>query len=94
LFFFANRKNRGFGFITRKSDGADFFVHSRSIRNADVESLDEGIEVEFLEVQSHRGGEAKDVRIIKKTNSIEEFGMIDTDVNKKEIGIIKRWNVS
>jgi len=68
IFFFSpNRKNRGFGFITRKSDGADFFVHSRSIRDADFESINEGIEVEFLEIQTHRGGEAKDIQILKKT---------------------------
>ncbi len=70
-FFFLSSKNRGFGFITRKSDGADFFVHSRSIRNADLEFLHEGMEVEFCEVQNNRGAEAKDVRIIKNKNSME-----------------------
>jgi CspA family cold shock protein len=69
--FFLSSKNRGFGFLTRKSDGADFFVHSRSIRNADLEFLHEGMEVEFCEVQNNRGAEAKDVRIIKNTNSME-----------------------
>ncbi len=63
------RKNRGFGFITRKSDGADFFVHSRSIDKADLESLNEGIEVDFIEIQNNRGGEAKDVRILNKIHS-------------------------
>lgn len=64
------RKNRGFGFITRKSDGADIFVHSRSIDKADIESLNEGIEVDFIEIENNRGGgEAKDVRIINKINS-------------------------
>ena len=62
------RKNRGFGFITRKSDGADFFVHSRSIQNGDLDSLNEGMEVEFSEIQNKRGGEAKDVQILKKTH--------------------------
>jgi cold shock CspA family protein len=46
-------------------------VHSRSIRNADLEFLHEGMEVEFCEVQNNRGAEAKDVRIIKNTNSME-----------------------
>ncbi len=85
-FSFSDRKNRGFGFITRKSDGADFFVHSRSIRKTDVEEINEGMEVEFLEVRNNRGAEAKDVRMLKKN----QFAMND----KKEIGIIKRWNVS
>ncbi|CAF2752701.1 unnamed protein product [Rotaria sp. Silwood2] len=97
-------KNRGFGFITRKSDGADLFVHSRSIRHTGLESLEEGMEVEFLEVQSDRGAEAKDVRIINKTDSIEntrnqkqQFGITndqysDTKINEQETGIIKQWN--
>ncbi|CAF0788521.1 unnamed protein product [Rotaria sp. Silwood1] len=97
-------KTRGFGFITRKSDGADLFVHSRSIRHTGLESLEEGMEVEFLEVQSNRGAEAKDVRIVNKTDSIEntqnqkkDFDMINgsysnTKLNEQETGIIKQWN--
>ncbi|CAF0735952.1 unnamed protein product [Rotaria sordida] len=69
-------KNRGFGFITRKSDGADLFVHSRSIRHTGLESLEEGMEVEFLEIQSNRGAEAKDIRIINKIDSIENTSPI------------------
>lgn len=46
-------------------------MHSRSIRSASLDSIHEGMEVEFLEVQSNRGVEAKDVRIIKNTNSME-----------------------
>ncbi len=72
-FDFFNRKNRGFGFITRKSDGADLFVHSRSIHKDDLEFLNEGIEVEFIEIQNNRGSEAKDVRILKKNKSIEKI---------------------
>jgi hypothetical protein len=44
------------------------------------------MEVEFLEVRNNRGAEAKDVRMLKKN----QFAMND----KREIGIIKRWNVS
>ena len=67
--FFCFRKDRGFGFITRKSDGADFFVHARSIKKSDLDLLTEGIEVDFIEMQGDRGGEAKDIRILNKINS-------------------------
>ncbi|CAF4071823.1 unnamed protein product [Rotaria magnacalcarata] len=90
-------ENRGFGFITRKSDGADLFVHSRSIRRAGLESLQEGMEVEFLAVQSNRGAEAKDLRIINRLDSIKttnnqkkEFS--DANINEQETGIVKQWN--
>jgi CspA family cold shock protein len=68
-FGFCIRKNRGFGFITRKSDGADFFVHARSINKSDLDSLTEGIEVDFIEIENDRGSEAKDIRILNKINS-------------------------
>lgn len=72
---FCIRKNRGYGFITRKDDGADLFVHSRSLRNAGVENLEEGMEVEFLTVKSERGMEAKDIRLIK-VDSMKNTGKI------------------
>ncbi|CAF4290286.1 unnamed protein product [Rotaria socialis] len=90
-------KNRGFGFITRKSDGADLFVHSRSIRHAGLESLQEGMEVEFLAVQSNRGAEAKDLRIINRLDSIkitnnQKKELSDANINEQETGIVKQWN--
>ncbi|CAF0791491.1 unnamed protein product [Adineta steineri] len=86
-------KNRGFGFITRKSDGADFFVHSRSIHQRDLENFHEGIEVDFYESESNRGAEAKDVRIIKNTNTKDQIVNNEiSDTNKQETGIIHRWN--
>jgi len=63
LVVFFVRKSRGFGFITRKSDGADFFVHSRSISPNDFDQLNEGTEVEFTEHETTRGLEAKNIRI-------------------------------
>ncbi|CAF1083733.1 unnamed protein product [Adineta steineri] len=86
-------KNRGFGFITRKSDGADFFVHSRSIHHRDLENFHEGTEVDFYESESNRGAEAKDVRIIKNTNTKDQIVNNEiSDANKQETGIIHRWN--
>ncbi|CAF1178696.1 unnamed protein product [Adineta steineri] len=86
-------KNRGFGFITRKSDGADFFVHSRSIHHRDLENFHEGIEVDFYESESNRGAEAKDVRLIKNTNTKDQMVNDEiSDTNKQETGIIHRWN--
>ncbi|CAF1017601.1 unnamed protein product [Adineta ricciae] len=76
-------KNRGFGFITRKSDGADVFMHSRWIHPSDLEHLHEGMEVDFLESESDRGLEARDIRIVESlTNGQKNI----------ETGTIQQWN--
>ncbi|CAF1620054.1 unnamed protein product [Adineta ricciae] len=76
-------KNRGFGFITRKSDGADVFMHSRWIHPSDLEHIHEGIEVDFLESESDRGLEARDIRIVESLTHGQ---------NNIETGTIQRWN--
>ena len=85
MFGFSRRKNRGFGFITRKSDGADVFMHSRWIHPSDLEHLHEGMEVDFLEGESDRGLEARDIRIVES---------LAHGQNNIETGTIRRWNVS
>ena len=47
------------------------FVHSRSIHQSDLESFGVGMEVDFIELESQRSLEAKDVRIVNKANSIK-----------------------
>ncbi|UJR16144.1 hypothetical protein I4U23_003055 [Adineta vaga] len=92
-------KNRGYGFITRKSDGADIFMHSRWMRPTDLELVHEGMEVDFLEAISDRGIEARNISIIKNTNSIDDkkdqrstFQTMNEE-DKFETGIVNQWNV-
>lgn len=58
--WFNNRK--GFGFIQR-ADGADVFVHYRSITGNGYKSLAEGQKVTFTVKESDKGLQAEDVAI-------------------------------
>lgn len=51
---------KGFGFIAQ-NEGADIFVHFRSIRGEGYKTLDEGQEVEFTVVEGAKGLQAEDV---------------------------------
>jgi CspA family cold shock protein len=51
---------KGFGFIAQ-TEGADIFVHFRSIRGEGYKTLDEGQEVEFTVVEGAKGLQAEDV---------------------------------
>jgi len=56
---------KGYGFIARE-DGADAFVHYRSISGEGYRTLHEGDKVEFLLGNGEKGLQAEDV---KKINS-------------------------
>jgi len=46
---------KGFGFISRTSDGADVFVHYSSIDGEGFRTLAQGQQVEFLEENGPKG---------------------------------------
>lgn len=46
---------KGFGFISRLSDGADVFVHYSSIDGEGFRTLAQGQRVEFTEAQGPKG---------------------------------------
>lgn len=52
--------SKGFGFIQREN-GADLFVHFRSINGDGFKTLKEGQSVEFTEVEGKKGPQAEDV---------------------------------
>ena len=55
--------NRGFGFV-KSVDGRDFFVHYSDIVMDDFKELIEGDNVEFDTVESDKGPQAKNVKVI------------------------------
>ncbi|CAF2565882.1 unnamed protein product [Rotaria sp. Silwood2] len=57
-------KEKGFGFISKTSDGTDYFVHFKNINATGFKQLEQGQEVEFIATQGEKGLEAKDVSII------------------------------
>jgi len=57
-------KEKGYGFISKNSDGTDCFVHFKSINTTGFKALEQGQEVEFTSVQGEKGPEAKDVSIV------------------------------
>ena len=60
--WFSNSK--GYGFLLNKDD-EDVFVHYRAIlTDADYKTLQEGEQVEFLQVKSAKGWQAAEVRPI------------------------------
>ncbi|TWI53725.1 CspA family cold shock protein [Pseudomonas duriflava] len=69
----ANRENgtvkwfndeKGFGFITPASGGADLFVHFRQIKANGFKSLKEGQTVSFIAAKGQKGMEAQEVEIV------------------------------
>jgi CspA family cold shock protein len=54
--------DRGFGFITPDSGGADLFVHVSVVRGGEV--LEEGDRVRFKVRQSDRGPQADSVELL------------------------------
>ncbi|MFC2974580.1 cold-shock protein [Azotobacter bryophylli] len=54
---------KGFGFITPEN-GADLFVHFRSIESNGFKSLKEGQAVTFVTVKGQKGLQADQVRIV------------------------------
>jgi len=59
--------DRGFGFV-RADDGKDVFVHYTAIRETIHKYLREGEKVEFDIVQSERGPQARDLRVLPKSS--------------------------
>ncbi len=59
---------KGFGFITRDSNGSDIFVHYSAVQcDESVCSLEEGNKVEFTVIDSPKGPQAQDVIVVTKS---------------------------
>ena len=54
---------KGFGFITN-DEGKDIFVHYSAIKADGFKTLEDGQTVEYEEVQTDRGLQAKDVVVL------------------------------
>lgn len=52
--------DKGFGFI-KGEDNKEYFFHRSAVKNAQLESLREGSEVEFEESEGSKGLRAEDV---------------------------------
>ncbi|MFM8330471.1 MAG: cold-shock protein [Candidatus Methylumidiphilus sp.] len=57
-------ESKGFGFIQREN-GADLFVHFRSIKGDGFKTLAEGQRVSFDEVAGQKGPQAENVIVLK-----------------------------
>ncbi len=57
-------ENKGFGFITKDSDGKDIFVHFRSISSDGFKTLLEGQKVSFEVEPGEKGPQATNVVLI------------------------------
>ena len=55
--------NKGFGFV-KSVDGRDFFVHYSDIQMEDFKELVEGDDVEFDTVETDKGLQAKNVKVV------------------------------
>lgn len=66
-------RKKGFGFIINEQ-GKDVFVHYSSIEVDGFKSLEEGQEVEYNLVESQKGLQGKEVRILTSNpQTSEEF---------------------
>jgi len=66
-------KEKGYGFISKNSDGTDCFIHFKNINTTGFKTLEQGQEVEFTVVQGEKGIEARDVSIINTGTSRMPF---------------------
>ncbi|EKO3451073.1 cold-shock protein [Vibrio fluvialis] len=57
-------ETKGFGFITKDSDGKDIFVHFRSISSDGFKTLLEGQKVSFEVEPGEKGQQATNVTLI------------------------------
>ncbi|WP_415720504.1 cold-shock protein [Photobacterium ganghwense] len=57
-------EDKGFGFITKDSDGKDIFVHFRSISSDGFKTLLEGQKVSFEVEPGEKGPQATNVALI------------------------------
>ena len=55
---------KGYGFITPKEGGKDFFVHHSNIAGNGFKTLAEGAQVEFEPREGAKGPEASNVAVI------------------------------
>jgi len=67
-------KDKGYGFISKNSDGTDCFVHFKNINSSGFKTLEQGQEVEFSTVQGEKGIEARDVNVVNAGPSRMPFG--------------------
>ncbi len=56
--------DKGYGFITPEGGGKDLFVHHSGIAGEGYKSLVEGARVEYEAVDSPKGPQATDVRVV------------------------------
>jgi CspA family cold shock protein len=59
------KPDKGYGFITAPEYNEDIFVHFSSIQANGFKTLDEGQTVEFEVVESDRGPQASNVRVVE-----------------------------
>lgn len=66
-------REKGYGFISKQSDGTDCFVHFKNINLSGFKALEQGQEVEFTVVQGDKGVEARDVDILSVNKGRQSF---------------------
>ena len=54
---------KGFGFIVN-DDGKDVFAHYKQIQRSGFKTLNEGDKVEFVEIETDKGLQAQDIKVI------------------------------